>query len=106
MVCLGETGRNFAAGMSGGIAYVYDPESKFPARCNMGLVGLEGIESEDEKEEVFSYIQEHVAATGSSVGQAMLENWDESCKNFVKVFPHDYKRVLEERAARANEEAA
>ena len=106
MVCLGETGRNFAAGMSGGIAYVYDPESKFPARCNMGLVGLEGIDSEDEKAEVFGYIQEHVAATGSSVGQAMLENWDESCKNFVKVFPHDYKRVLEERAARANEEAA
>lgn len=104
MVCLGETGRNFAAGMSGGIAYVYDPEGKFPARCNMGLVGLEEIDTEAEKEEVFGYIQEHVAATGSTVGQAMLENWDESCKNFVKVFPHDYKRVLEERAAK--EEAA
>ena len=105
MVCLGETGRNFAAGMSGGIAYVYDPEDKFPARCNMGLVGLYDIETVAEKEELFGYIQEHVEATGSAVGKEMLENWDEACKNFVKVFPHDYKRVLEERAA-AEEEAA
>lgn len=106
MVCLGETGRNFAAGMSGGIAYIYDPDGKFPARCNMGLVGLEKIESAAEKDEVFGYIHEHVAATGSSVGQTMLENWDEYSKNFVKVFPHDYKRVLEERAAKANEQLA
>jgi len=105
MVCLGETGRNFAAGMSGGIAYIYDPEGKFPARCNMGLVGLETIDTEAEKQEVFEYIQEHVAATGSSVGQGMLENWDERSKQFVKVFPHDYKRVLEERA-KAMEDAA
>jgi glutamate synthase (NADH) len=106
MVCLGETGRNFAAGMSGGVAYVYDPEGKFPARCNMGLVGLETIDTAEEKEEVFGYIQDHVAATGSSVGQSMLENWDEKSKHFVKVFPHDYKRVLEERAAAAAEQAA
>jgi len=105
MVCLGETGRNFAAGMSGGISYVYDPDGKFPARCNMELVGLETIDTVEEKEEVFGYIQEHVAATGSSVGAEMLENWDARCKDFVKVFPHDYKRVLEERA-RAAEEAA
>lgn len=105
MVCLGETGRNFAAGMSGGIAYIYDPEGKFPGRCNMGLVGLETIDTEAEKQEVFEYIQEHVAMTGSGVGQEMLENWDERCKQFVKVFPHDYKRVLEERA-KATEQAA
>ena len=105
MVCLGETGRNFAAGMSGGIAYIYDPEGKFPARCNMGLVGLEEIETAAEKEEVFNYIQEHVEATGSSVGQGLLENWDEASKKFVKVFPHDYKRVLEERAAAAEKAA-
>merc|ERR1711862_841052 len=96
MVCLGETGRNFAAGMSGGIAYVYDPDNNFPARCNMGLVGLETIDSDSEKEEVFGYIQEHVAATGSRVGADMLENWDSRCKDFVKVYPHDYKRVVEE----------
>merc|ERR1712196_202563 len=101
MVCLGETGRNFAAGMSGGIAYVYDPEGKFPARCNMGLVGLEVIDSDDEKEKVFGFIQEHVAATGSSLGSEMLENWESRYKDFVKVYPHDYKRVVEERAAAA-----
>jgi glutamate synthase domain-containing protein 3 len=99
LVVLGETGRNFGAGMSGGIAYVYDPNGKFPERCNMGLVGLEEIETEDEKETVFGFIKEHVEMTGSPVGQRMLENWDEECKHFVKVYPHDYKRVLEELAA-------
>jgi glutamate synthase domain-containing protein 3 len=99
MVCLGETGRNFAAGMSGGIGYVYDPEGKFPARCNTELVGLDPVDTAADKEELFGYIQEHVDATRSSVGQGMLENWDESCKHFVKVFPHDYKRALEDKAA-------
>jgi glutamate synthase domain-containing protein 3 len=101
VVCLGETGRNFAAGMSGGVAYIYDPEGNFPARCNMGLVGLETIETDEEKEEVYGYIQEHVEATGSSVGQEMLDNWDERVTKFVKVMPHDYKRVLQEKAAAA-----
>lgn len=105
LVCLGETGRNFAAGMSGGIAYVYDPHDKFPQRCNMGLVGLESLEEVSEKEQLFNFIKEHVEMTGSTVGQAMLEDWDNSVKNFVKVMPHDYKRVLEERAA-ANAQAA
>lgn len=106
MVCLGDTGRNFAAGMSGGIAYVYDPDGKFPARCNMGLVGLESVESQDESDQLFGFIQEHVEMTGSTVGQAMLEDWSSSVGKFVKVFPHDYKRVLEERAAAAAEAAA
>ena len=108
VVCLGETGRNYAAGMSGGVAYIYDPDGKFPARCNMGLVGLETIDTTEEKEEVFGYIQEHVEHTGSTVGQGMLENWDAEVKNFVKVMPHDYKRVLQERedAAKAAAEAA
>ena len=105
MVCLGETGRNFAAGMSGGIAYVYDPDGKFPARCNMGLVGLETVESPDESCELFGYIKEHVEMTGSSVGQEMLDDWDNRVGKFVKVFPHDYKRVLEERAAKEAEAA-
>jgi len=99
LVCLGETGRNFAAGMSGGVAYIYDPNEKFPERCNMGLVGLESVKDIAEKEELYNYIREHVEMTGSNVGQAMLEDWDNVCKNFVKVMPHDYKRVLEERAA-------
>merc|ERR1712187_927788 len=74
MVCLGETGRNFAAGMSGGIAYVYDPYGKFPARCNMGLVALETLDDDNESEEVYGYIQEHVNVTGSQLGQEMLDS--------------------------------
>jgi len=105
VVCLGETGRNFAAGMSGGIAYIYDPDGKFPARCNMGLVALETIDTPEESDEVYNYIKEHVEVTGSSVGQEMLDNWDSEVGKFVKVFPHDYKRVLMERAAQAAEAA-
>jgi glutamate synthase domain-containing protein 3 len=106
MVCLGGTGRNFAAGMSGGVAYVYDPEGKFPARCNMGLVGLEKIDTPDESCEVYGYIMEHVEATGSALGKEMLDDWDNRRDKFVKVMPHDYKRVLMERAARESAEAA
>jgi glutamate synthase (NADH) len=101
VVCLGATGRNFAAGMSGGVAYVYDPDGTFPARCNMGLVGLEGIDSPDESCEVYGFIQEHVVMTNSLVGQAMLDNWDECVGKFVKVMPHDYKSILMERQAKA-----
>lgn len=105
MVCLGDTGRNFAAGMSGGVSYIYDPEGKFPARCNMGLVGLEGVETSEESKELYGYIKEHVEATGSSVGQEMLDNWDARVGSFVKVMPHDYKRVLEQRSGAAAEAA-
>jgi glutamate synthase domain-containing protein 3 len=105
MVCLGETGRNFAAGMSGGIAYIYDPHGKFPARCNMGLVGLDTIETAEESHELFDLIREHVDVTGSGVGQRMLDNWDEYVGKFVKVMPHDYKRVLMERETRESEAA-
>lgn len=101
MVCLGTTGRNFAAGMSGGLAYIYDPDGSFPQRCNMGLVGLETIDTTEEKEEVYNYIKEHVEMTGSALGQEMLDNWDTRHSQFVKVFPHDFKRVLQERAAAA-----
>jgi glutamate synthase domain-containing protein 3 len=88
MVCLGETGRNFAAGMSGGVAYLYDPDGKFPARCNMGLVGLDTIDTPEESEEVYGYIKEHVDMTRSALGQEMLDNWDIGVGNFVKVMPH------------------
>jgi glutamate synthase (NADPH/NADH) len=101
MISLGETGRNFAAGMSGGVAYVYDPDGKFPARCNMGLVGLDTIDTPEESEEVYAYIKEHVEMTGSSLGQEMLDNWDGRVGKFVKVMPHDFKRVILERAAAA-----
>lgn len=105
LVILGETGRNFGAGMSGGVAYIYDPGQRFPERCNMGLVGLEKVDTEVDKGDLYNYVQQHVEATGSNVGQNMLENWDATVKDFVKVMPHDYKRVLAERAA-AEAEAA
>lgn len=105
VVCLGATGRNFAAGMSGGVAYVYDPDGKFPARCNMGLVGLETIDTSMESEEIYAYIKEHTEITGSHVGQEMLDNWDERVGQFVKVMPHDYKNILLERQAQAAEAA-
>ena len=91
--------------MSGGLAYIYDPDGKFPARCNMGLVGLESVETDEEKQELYDYIKEHVEHTGSAVGQEMMDNWDIRVSQFVKVFPHDYKRVLLERKA-AEEGAA
>jgi len=122
VVILGETGRNFAAGMSGGVAYVYDPEGAFPDRCNMGMVALEKVgpgpriaalplgdgnsavdfDAEDEGEVLKAYIEAHVAHTGSQVGKDLLDKWsEETVQHFVKVMPTDFKRVLEEDEAKA-----
>jgi glutamate synthase domain-containing protein 3 len=99
VVILGPTGRNFAAGMSGGIAYVWDPESGFEPQCNMEMVELERLESAAEIQEVRTLIERHVAYTDSSVGRAVLANWEQAQGQFVKVMPTDYKRVLEAREA-------
>ncbi len=99
VVVLGPTGRNFAAGMSGGIAYVYDKQKRFADRCNLELVDLEELMPEDE-EEVKALIAEHVARTGSLVGRNVLASWNRGTKDrFVRVMPRDYKRVLAEQAA-------
>ena len=105
LVCLGETGRNFGAGMSGGIGYMYDPEGKFPERCNMGLVELFDVESAEEKKELKQYLQQHIDHTGSAVGGRLVADWDNEVKNFVKVFPTDYRIVLENKAKAAAEAA-
>ncbi len=98
VVILGRTGRNFAAGMSGGIAYVYDVDRRFQGRCNLELVDLERLTDEDEAE-VRALISEHVARTGSLVGRNVLASWDRGARErFVKVMPRDYKRALEQRA--------
>jgi glutamate synthase (NADPH/NADH) large chain/glutamate synthase (ferredoxin) len=99
VVVLGSTGRNFAAGMSGGVAYVLDEDGSFPARCNMGMVGFEGI-SEADALELRTMIEEHGRATGSPVARRVLEDWGGllAAEAFVKVMPHDYKRVLRELA--------
>jgi glutamate synthase (NADPH/NADH) large chain/glutamate synthase (ferredoxin) len=99
VVVLGATGRNFAAGMSGGVAYVLDEAGRFPARCNMGMVGFEDL-SEADAIELRAMISEHVLHTDSPVGRDVIERFDALLKagSFVKVMPHDYKRVLRELA--------
>ena len=94
VVILGKTGRNFAAGMSGGVAYIWDVEGDFNIRCNLGMVELEKVESEDDKNELLELIQSHQKYTGSTVAEKILGNWEQSLKQFVKVMPTDYKRVL------------
>mmetsp|Transcript_20460 Transcript_20460/g.69518 ORF Transcript_20460/g.69518 Transcript_20460/m.69518 type:complete len:94 (-) Transcript_20460:1294-1575(-) len=81
--------------MSGGVAYVYDPRGEFPAKCNTGMVALERVETEEESQLLAGYIRSHVEHTGSAVGEALLGNWKAEVGQFVKVMPHDYKRVLE-----------
>ena len=103
VVVLGPTGRNFAAGMSGGIAYIWDPDSEFMANCNLGMVDLEKLEAEEDIDEITTLIAKHVQHTGSTVGQHVLDHWDEVRPQFVKVMPIDYRRVLEERKAAAAE---
>ncbi|MEI0738742.1 hypothetical protein VQ056_22370 [Paenibacillus sp. JTLBN-2024] len=95
VVVLGGTGRNFAAGMSGGIAYVYDPENNFIQRCNLEMVLLERVEEIEEAEELKQLIQKHVSYTGSAMGQRVLENWDQNLNQFVRVIPKDYKRMTQ-----------
>jgi glutamate synthase domain-containing protein 2/glutamate synthase domain-containing protein 1/glutamate synthase domain-containing protein 3 len=99
VVVLGPTGRNFAAGMSGGVAYVLDEERNFASRCNMGMVGFEDL-SEADAIELRAMIEEHGQRTASPVAARVLGRWEELIggKAFVKVMPHDYKRVLRERA--------
>jgi glutamate synthase (NADPH/NADH) large chain len=104
VVILGPTGRNFAAGMSGGIAYIYDPNDTFSLHCNLGMVELERLDGEHEIDEVRSLIESHKKATGSGVAADLLGRWEEAVTQFVKVMPTDYKRVLAERAARDEEQ--
>jgi glutamate synthase domain-containing protein 3 len=97
VVVLGPTGRNFAAGMSGGIAYVWDPNGDFLTRCNLGTVELEKVEAAADKAELHNLLSLHHRYTGSTVAKKVLDSWPESLGQFVKVMPTDYKRVLRER---------
>ena len=96
-VILGPTGRNFAAGMSGGVAYIWDPENNFPDNCNMEMVELESVEDAEDIAELQGLIEEHAERTGSNVAAEVLDNWSTALGQFVKVMPTDYKRVLLER---------
>ncbi len=98
VVILGETGRNFAAGMSGGVAYVYDPEGKLPANLNTEMVDLDEFDDSD-IEWLRAIVAAHTEATDSAVGQRILADWSGQVGNFVKVMPRDYKSVLQAIAA-------
>jgi len=95
VVILGKTGRNFAAGMSGGIAYILDEEGNFSNKCNKEMVGLEKIEDIEEANKVKSMIQKHYDYTNSDVAKRILDNWSKMVDKFVKVMPVDYKRMLQ-----------
>jgi len=95
VLVLGPTGRNFAAGMSGGIAYVLDEEGSFRSRCNLGMVELLTLEGDEDTRRVHQLLVRHVQYTKSAVASRLLENWDDACKSFVKVMPTEYRKVLE-----------
>ena len=94
VVILGPTGRNFAAGMSGGIAYLYDPQGRLPANLNPEMVDLVGLD-DDDVEWLRGTLGAHCDATDSAVARAILADWPRKAGDFVKVMPRDYKRVLE-----------
>jgi glutamate synthase (NADPH) large chain len=120
VVVLGKTGRNFAAGMSGGVAYVYDEDGHFASRCNTSMVALEkvlpreqqagaavGLHREQADEPLLKkMVEEHHRWTGSLRAREILDHWADARAKFVKIFPHEYKRALAERAAKAEAAAA
>ncbi|HAJ57236.1 MAG TPA: glutamate synthase large subunit [Candidatus Omnitrophica bacterium] len=103
IVVIGPTGRNFAAGMSGGIAYVYDPFGSFRPRCNMGMVELGGVTKIKDISNIKALLQKHITYTKSPVAEGILKNWETEVKKFVKVLPLEYKRVLEEAETKLDE---
>jgi glutamate synthase (NADPH) large chain len=98
VVILGSTGRNFAAGMSGGIAYVYNVDGKFSSLCNMEMIDLDPLDETDIRD-IKEMISNHHVYTGSTVAKFVLQDFENQLRNFVKVFPRDYKKVLSEKKA-------
>ena len=122
VLVLGETGRNFAAGMSGGIAYVYDVDGLFAKRCNSAMVALDKVlpaaeqkaqmaealwhRGQTDEAQLRKLLQDHLRWTGSQRARELLDTWEEARGRFVKVFPHEYKRALGEMAAKREAQAA
>ena len=102
VVVLGATGRNFAAGMSGGVAYVLDPDGAFALNCNIDMVDLERLEAADDLQCVRDLVERHVALTGSDLGERILRTWHASAAHFVVVMPRDFKRVRQATEARSH----
>ena len=96
VVVLGETGRNFAAGMSGGVAYVWDKNHNFDYFCNMDMVEINLVEDSVSRKELHELIRQHYLYTGSKLARTMLDNWQHYVEDFIQVVPIEYKRVLQE----------
>ena len=101
VIILGSTGRNFAAGMSGGVAFVYDVKSQFSTLCNKEMIDLDRLEEED-VQWLHSMIAKHYQYTASTVAKFLLDDFENQIRNFVKVFPKDYKRVLKDKKEKVN----
>ena len=107
VVVLGEIGRNFAAGMSGGVSYVYDPKHTFDYFCNMDMVEINLVEDSVSRKELLELIRQHYLHTGSALAGRMLDDWHRYIEDFIQVVPIEYKRVLEEeKMARLHEKIA
>ncbi|MBP3287226.1 MAG: glutamate synthase large subunit [Prevotella sp.] len=96
VVVLGETGRNFAAGMSGGVAYVWDKNHHFDYFCNMDMVEINLVEDSVSRKELHELIRQHYLYTGSTLARTMLDNWQRYIEDFIQIVPIEYKRVLQE----------
>ena len=96
VVVLGETGRNFAAGMSGGVAYVWDKNHDFDYFCNMDMVEINLVEDSSYRKELHELIRQHYLYTGSKLARTMLDDWNRYVEDFIQVVPIEYKRVLQE----------
>ena len=96
VVVLGETGRNFAAGMSGGVAYVWDKNHNFDYFCNMDMVEINLVEDSSYRKELHELIRQHYLYTGSKLARTMLDDWNHYVEDFIQVVPIEYKRVLQE----------
>jgi glutamate synthase (ferredoxin) len=108
VVVIGRTGRNFAAGMSGGVAYVLDVDGDFQRRCNLDMIELETLAATEDLEMVRKLLRRHVRYTNSGRAVRLLADWQEESARFVKIIPRDYKRVLaaEAKARAENREPA
>ena len=100
VVVLGETGRNFAAGMSGGVAYVWDKHHNFDYFCNMDMVEINLVDESNYRKELHELIRQHYLYTGSKLARTMLDDWNRYVEDFVQVVPIEYKRVLQEEQVR------
>ncbi len=104
VVVIGSVGRNFAAGMSGGIAYVWDKNKNLKDLCNLGMVALEEVKSDEDVLTLKGLLEKHLTETSSSIAELILKDWDNQIKRFVKIIPFEYKRVLELRESGRDED--